>query len=37
MSIKSVVKQGLNVKAILGVIAGIVLFNVLKTKIPQIG
>lgn len=36
MSIKSVVKQGLNLKAILGVIVGIVLFNVIKTKIPQI-
>lgn len=36
MSVKAIVKQGLNVKAILGVIAGIVLFNVLKTKIPQI-
>lgn len=36
MSIKSVVKQGLNIKAILGVIAGIILFNVIKTKIPQI-
>lgn len=36
MSIKSVVKQGLNIKAIVGVIVGIVLFNVIKTKIPQI-
>lgn len=36
MSVKSVVKQGLNVKAILGVVAGIVLFNIVKTKIPQI-
>lgn len=37
MSVKSIVKQGLNVKAVLGVIAGIILFNVIKTKIPQIG
>lgn len=36
MSIKSVVKEGLGLKAIAGVILGIVLFNVLKTKIPQI-
>lgn len=36
MNVKSVIKQGFNIKAILGVVVGIVLFNVLKTKIPQI-
>lgn len=36
MDFKSVVKQGLSVKAILGVVLGIVIFNIIKTKIPQI-
>ena len=36
MNVKSVVKQGLNLKAIGGVVLGIVLFNVIKTKIPAI-
>lgn len=37
MSLVSNVKKGFNVKAIVGVCVGIALFNVVKTKIPQIG
>lgn len=36
MSLKSTIKSGLNVKAIIGVVVGIVLFNLVKTKFPQI-
>lgn len=37
MSILKNVKKGFNVKGVIGVCAGIALFNVVKTKIPQIG
>lgn len=37
MSIKSTIKNGFKLKAIAGVVVGIVIYNVVKTKIPALG